>query len=96
MIGVRESYVNLCSDSDDKLRIYRDNFEKAYLEATELYYKTKAPEYLTQNGVLSYMRYADVKLKEEEARANRYLETRTGCVSVETLKVWCTIGLFQS
>lgn len=28
VIGVRESYVNLCSNSVDKLQIYRDNFEK--------------------------------------------------------------------
>ena len=32
VIGVRESYVNLCSNSDDKLAIYRDNFEAAYLQ----------------------------------------------------------------
>ena len=28
VIGVRESYVNLCSNSVDKLQIYRENFEK--------------------------------------------------------------------
>ncbi|RXG69827.1 Cullin-5 [Armadillidium vulgare] len=28
VIGVRESYVNLCSNSLDKLQIYRENFEK--------------------------------------------------------------------
>lgn len=28
VIGVRESYVNLCSNSGDKLQIYRENFEK--------------------------------------------------------------------
>ena len=39
VIGVRESYVNLSSDTDDKLKIYRDNFEKAYLEAAENFYK---------------------------------------------------------
>uniref|UniRef100_A0A8C1RJK8 Cullin-5 n=1 Tax=Cyprinus carpio TaxID=7962 RepID=A0A8C1RJK8_CYPCA len=30
VIGVRESYVNLCSNPDDKLQIYRDNFEKTF------------------------------------------------------------------
>lgn len=34
VIGVRESYVNLCSNNDDKLEIYRSNFENAYLQAT--------------------------------------------------------------
>ncbi len=74
--------VNLSSDADDKLKIYRENFEKAYLHATESFYKAKAPEHLADNGVQNYMKYADVKLKEEEQRASRYLETRAGCNSV--------------
>uniref|UniRef100_A0A3Q3JY28 Cullin-5 n=1 Tax=Monopterus albus TaxID=43700 RepID=A0A3Q3JY28_MONAL len=57
VIGVRESYVNLCSNSEDKLQIYRDNFEKAYLDSTERFYRTQAPSYLQQNGVQNYMKY---------------------------------------
>uniref|UniRef100_A0A8C1WNZ1 Cullin-5 n=1 Tax=Cyprinus carpio TaxID=7962 RepID=A0A8C1WNZ1_CYPCA len=57
VIGVRESYVNLCSNADDKLQIYRENFEKAYLDSTERFYKTQAPSYLQQNGVQNYMKY---------------------------------------
>lgn len=72
--GVRESYVNLCSSTDDKLKIYRENFEKAYLEATTEFYRLKASEQLQSNGVQIFMRYADTKLREEEARAERYLE----------------------
>ncbi|XP_048768750.1 cullin-5-like [Ostrea edulis] len=89
VIGVRESYVNLSSDVEDKLKIYRENFEKAYLEATEKFYKLKAPLYLEANGVQNYMRYADCKLKEEETRALRYLETGWGCNSVATLTECC-------
>jgi cullin-5 len=89
VIGVRESYVNLSSDAEDKLKIYRDNFEKAYIEATEAFYKTKAPQYLAANGVQNYMKYADAKLKEEEQRAMRYLETRKGCNSVAALTECC-------
>lgn len=77
--------VNLSSDVEAKLKIYRENFEKAYLEATEKFYKLKAPLYLEANGVQNYMRYADCKLKEEEARALRYLETGWGCNSVATV-----------
>jgi len=89
VIGVRESYVNLSSDADDKLKIYRENFEKAYIEATEAFYKAKAPQYLAANGVQNYMKYADAKLKEEEQRAMRYLETRKGCDSVAALTECC-------
>lgn len=74
VIGVRESYVNLCSNTEDRLQIYRENFEAAYIESTELFYRLKAPEQLSTNGVQAYMRYADNKLREEEARAQRYLE----------------------
>lgn len=74
VIGVRESYVNLCSNPDDKLKIYRENFEAAYLQATSAFYRLKASEQLQANGVQAFMRYADTKLREEEARAQRYLE----------------------
>lgn len=84
VIGVRESYVNLCSNPDDKLQIYRENFEKAYMEATEAFYKMKAPQYLQANGVQNYMKYADAKLREEEQRAQKYLESCSGSVQVLT------------
>lgn len=74
VIGVRESYVNLCSSTEDKLKIYRDNFEASYLQATTAFYRLKASEQLQSNGVQMFMRYADTKLREEEARAQRYLE----------------------
>uniref|UniRef100_UPI00358EEC98 cullin-5 isoform X1 n=1 Tax=Myxine glutinosa TaxID=7769 RepID=UPI00358EEC98 len=93
VIGVRESYVNLCSNADDRLQIYRENFEKAYLEATDTFYRTQAPSYLQQNGVQNYMKYADSKLKEEEQRAVRYLETRKDCNSVQVLIECCVNAL---
>ena len=70
VIGVRESYVNLCSNPQDKLLIYRENFERAYIEATEQFYNVKAPEQLNNagQGVYSYMRYAESKLREEDQR----------------------------
>lgn len=74
--------VNLCSNTDDKLSIYRENFEKAYIEATDDFYRVKAPEYLSANGVESYMKYAENKLKEEELRAQKYLDACGGSVQV--------------
>lgn len=52
--------VNLCSNPDDKLQIYRDNFEKAYMDSTERFYRTQAPTYLQQNGVQNYMKYVSM------------------------------------
>ena len=74
------------------MKIYRENFEAAYIEATEAFYKSKAPQYLAANGVQNYMKYADTKLKEEEQRAMRYLETRKGCNSVAAVST-CTVAL---
>lgn len=53
--------MNLCSNPDDKLQIYRDNFEKAYMDSTERFYRTQAPAYLQQNGVQNYMKYVSEK-----------------------------------
>ncbi|XP_072386567.1 cullin-5 [Diabrotica undecimpunctata] len=87
VIGVRESYVNLCSNTEDRLHIYRENFEAAYIQSTDLFYRLKAPEQLATNGVQAYMRYADAKLREEEARAQRYLEAGSYAVIQCCVKV---------
>lgn len=91
VIGVRDSYVNLCSNQQDKLLIYRENFEAAYLKTTADFYRLKAQEQLQANGVQSFMRYADTKLREEEARAQRYLEPS----SFDALKAACVSVLVQ-
>lgn len=91
VVGVRESYVNLCSNPEDKLQIYRENFERAYIDATRQFYRAQAPQYLEENGVQSYMRYADQKLKEEEQRAAKYLESQpSGSVPALTE---CCVGV---
>jgi len=94
VIGVRESYVNLSSNTDDKLQIYRENFEKAYIDATESFYRVQAPDYLRENGVQNYMTYADSKLREEEQRASKYLESCSG--SVQNLIDSCVSVLVTS
>lgn len=58
VVGVRESYVNLCSNPEDKLQIYRENFERAYIDATRQFYRAQAPQFLEDNGVQNYMKYA--------------------------------------
>uniref|UniRef100_A0A8D8YCI6 Cullin-5 n=1 Tax=Cacopsylla melanoneura TaxID=428564 RepID=A0A8D8YCI6_9HEMI len=93
VIGVRESYVNLCSNPEDKLQIYREHFEKAYIAATESFYTVKAAEFLQNNGVESYMKYADSKLHEEELRACKYLESSS---SVQLLTDCCVTVLVSS
>lgn len=76
--------VNLSSNTADKLQIYRENFEAAYIEATEAFYWVKAPEQLSSHGVENYMRYAEAKLREEELRAQKYLEPNSASVQLLT------------
>ena len=80
-----------CYLNTDKLLIYRENFERAYIEATEQFYSVKAPEQLGSgnsqvggHGVYAYMRYAESKLREEEQRAQKYLETSLCTTTVNT------------
>ena len=64
--------------------VFRENFERAYIEATEQFYNVKAPQQLAleadgeKAGVFGYMKWAEAKLREEEQRALKYLETSTG------------------
>uniref|UniRef100_A0A915D8P0 Cullin-5 n=1 Tax=Ditylenchus dipsaci TaxID=166011 RepID=A0A915D8P0_9BILA len=78
IIGVRESFVYLNVDSENQLEKYTQFFEKSYLEATELFYKSRTAQILQENGVLSYMAYADEKLAEEEVRSKLYLDSSVG------------------
>ncbi|XP_078492514.1 cullin-5-like [Ciona intestinalis] len=75
VIGVRQSFVNLCSNPDDPLEIYREHFENAYIASTEEHYKSEAETYLVEHGVRKYMKYAYQKLLEESQRGTRYLES---------------------
>ncbi|XP_077539475.1 cullin 5 isoform X2 [Haemaphysalis longicornis] len=98
VVGVRESYVNLCSNPEDKLQIYRENFERAYIDATRQFYRAQAPQFLEDNGVQNYMKYAEQKLKEEEQRAARYLESSPQSSSVPALTECCVavlVGAFR-
>lgn len=72
----------MCLNPSDRLEIYKENFEAAYIEATEEFYRVKAPEQLIDHGVEHYMRYAEQKLKEEEQRAQKYLEPNSASVQL--------------
>ncbi|VDK24651.1 unnamed protein product [Anisakis simplex] len=93
VIGVRQSYVSLNLDANDTLAVYKANFEKAYIDATEKFYKSRASQILESNGVQNYMTYADAKLSEEEARGRRYLDSNAD--SLQRVGFFCPL-LFQS
>ena len=63
---------------------------QAYIEATRSFYHIKAPQYLEENGVQNYMKFADQKLREEEQRGEKYLESFSG--SLENVRI--TVFIF--
>jgi cullin-5 len=69
------------------LKIYKENFEKAYLESEIEFYNKHAQQFITDNGIIKYLTYADNKLKEEEKRAQKYLETCKGSNSLELVRI---------
>lgn len=89
VIGVRESYVNLCSNPKDRMQIYRENFEAAYIQSTEMFYRVKAPEQLAANGVQAYMRYSSVPEFTLQIHGNLKIknDVKIRCVPHEHLSV---------
>lgn len=65
------------------MKIYKENFEKAYLNSEIEFYNKHAQQFIADNGIINYLTYADTKLKEEEKRALKYLETCKGSNSLE-------------
>ena len=86
--------MNLCSDTENKLKIYQEHFERAYIDATAQFYAVHAHQYLIDNGVHEYMKYAQQKLEEEEKRGQRYLETTKDSKSLEKVFVYILLFIF--
>ncbi|UZJ57324.1 hypothetical protein CBS101457_006644 [Exobasidium rhododendri] len=78
---VVDSFVSLGLDESDttkqNLEVYRADFEKLFLQATELYYKAESDAFVVENSVVDYMKKAETRLKEEEDRIELYLHPST-------------------
>jgi cullin 1 len=78
---VVDSFVSLGLDDSDPnkacLDVYKEHFENPFIEATEAFYKKESEAFLADNSVSDYLRKAEERLKEEEDRVERYLNTQT-------------------
>jgi cullin 1 len=78
---VVDSFVSLGLDETDinkvSFEVYNDHLETPFLEATEKYYKTESEAFLAENSVSDYLKKAEERLREEEDRVERYLNTNT-------------------
>ena len=78
---VVDSLVSLGLDDNDLdkacMHVYREHFELPFLETTAAYYTKESEAFLATNSVSEYMKKAEERLKEEEDRVDRYLNTTT-------------------
>ncbi|KAG5732719.1 Cullin-1 [Termitomyces sp. T112] len=76
---VVNSFVSLGLDETDVnnecLQTYRDNFETPFLEATAAYYKKESKSFLDTHSISDYLKKAEERLREEEDRVERYLNS---------------------
>jgi len=57
--------------------VYKEHFETPFITATEKYYKAESEAFLLQNSVSDYLKKAEERLREEEDRVERYLNSNT-------------------
>jgi cullin 1 len=77
-LGINERNLNAVS-----LEVYQEHFESPFLMATEKYYKIESDTFLAQKPLSGYLKRAEQRLREEEDRAERYLNAEThGTVSL--------------
>jgi cullin 1 len=78
---VVDSFVSLGLDDTDTnkacLDIYREHFEIPFIDSTEKYYKQESESFLAASSVSDYLKKAEERLREEEDRVERYLNTHT-------------------
>jgi len=75
--AVVDSFVSLGIDDADStkttLDVYRQYFEKPYLDATAKYYEKESQAFLAENPVVDYMKKAEKRLDEEKERVSLFL-----------------------
>jgi len=57
--------------------VYEEDFEKAFLETSALFYKAEADSFIASNSASEYMKKVEKRLREEMERVAHYLDNNT-------------------
>lgn len=80
--------MNLSTDTQNKLKIYQENFEKAYIESSREFYHSRASAYLAENGIVNYMKYVSDIASYASSVASHVL---CGCGCRCCVSVWVRV-----
>lgn len=69
--------LDISDTNRQNLEVYKDHFEVGFIESTKQYYKAESEAFVAANSVSDYLKKAAERLKEEEARVDRYLHGDT-------------------
>lgn len=60
------------------LHVYKEDFERPFIEATKHYYEVETNQFLQTNSISEFLRKVLSRLNEEKLRVDRYLHKSTG------------------
>lgn len=69
--------LDLTDQTRTNLDVYREHFEKPFIESTRAFYKAESEAFVATHSVSDYLKKTEERLKEEEERVERYLHGDT-------------------
>jgi len=86
--SIIDSFVRIGVEEPDlskpTLVVYKEYFEKPFLEATSNYYRNESSRFLVENSVFEYMKMVEARLQEEKKFCSLHLMKETEEVLIRT------------